>query len=66
MITLNFFDSNGWYSFREINDLKSVNKLYFVKITKKWANLVFIIFTLFTFQIRKNIKVKFTLVVVKN
>jgi hypothetical protein len=35
MIILNLFDSNWWYSFREINVLKSVNKLYFGQNNKK-------------------------------
>ena len=44
MITLNLFDFNWWSSFREINVLKSVNKLFFQQNTKKWANLVYFYF----------------------
>jgi len=32
-----------WLKFREINVLKSVNKLYFGRNYKRWANLVFYI-----------------------
>jgi hypothetical protein len=35
MIRLNLFDSNWWYSFREINVLKIVNKLCFEQNNKK-------------------------------
>jgi len=37
-------DCNWWYSFREINVLKSVNKLRFEQNNKKWANLVYFYF----------------------
>jgi len=36
------------------------NTSFLAKITKKCANLVFSIFSLLTFQIRENIKAKFT------
>jgi len=60
MITLNLFDWNWWYSFREIDVLKSVNKLYFGQNYKKVAKFSLFIFNLFTFQIWDNIKAKFT------
>jgi len=41
-MTLNFFDSNWWYSFREINVLKSVNKLCFEQNNKKVGKFSFL------------------------
>lgn len=35
MITLNVFDSNQWYSFRETDALKSVKKVYIGQNYKK-------------------------------
>ncbi len=59
MITLNLFDSNWWYSFREINVFKKCKQtLILSKITKKWANLVSLIYFLFfsrDFKIWENI-----------
>ncbi len=65
MITLKLFELNWWDSFWEINVLKSVNKLFLVKLTKEWANLVFLLiflFNFFTFQIWEKIKAKFSYV----
>jgi hypothetical protein len=42
MITLNLFDSNWWYSFREIYVLKSVNKLYIGQNNKKVGKFNFL------------------------
>jgi len=62
MITLNLFELDWWYSFWEINVLKSVNKLYFGQNNKKVGKFFFLnffLFNLFTFQIWENIKAKF-------
>jgi hypothetical protein len=50
MIALNLFDSNWWYSFREIYVLKSINKLYFHQNYKKvgkfsFLNIYFVYFS---------------------
>jgi len=42
MIKLNLFDSYWWYSFREINTLKSVNKLYFGQNYQKVGKFSFL------------------------
>jgi len=44
MITLNLFDSNWWYSFREINVLKSFKNFVFEQNNKKAGK-----FSLFSF-----------------
>jgi len=59
--------SNWWYSFKEINILKSVNKHCFDQKNKKWTNLVYLVyfFTFLTFskdfKIWKNFKANFPL-----
>ncbi len=58
LITIIFFDSNWWYSFREINVIKNVNNLCLDQNIEKWAYLVFT-YNLFTFQILENVKDKF-------
>ena len=41
VITLNLFSTNWWYGLREINVLKSANKLFLIRILKKYAKLVY-------------------------
>jgi len=56
MITLNLFESNWWDSSKEINVLKSVNKLYFGQNNKKVGKSLNI---LTCFKIWENVKANF-------